>query len=274
MIDDTIFYSADLTAARQSLSAMGAQISAKGIPGTSVKSTTRNLPANGLEGKVDPAASDHVAALTAGSPQSCIVFAFTGAGNVTKGAREMFELLPHEYITPKDLPGLRDRVRSGEKSSRKVYGVLVSLNELVRLKSNSTAVSPTAKLGGGAGVGMDVCVDKTHYYANPDQYESIFHSAIAPYVSVVVNGIYWDNRYPRVLTKAQLRSLRDTGNVNLKVIADITCDVGGSFEFLSHTTSIEKPFFTYNSETDEDIEGADKKGVLMLGAQQCTTCLA
>jgi alpha-aminoadipic semialdehyde synthase len=260
-LKNTISYSTDLTAARQSLSAMGAQISAKGIPGSSVKSTTRKMPAY-----------DHAAALIAGSPQSCIVFAFTGAGNVTKGAREMFELLPHEYITPKDLPGLRDRVRSGEKSSRKVYGVLVSLNELVRLKSDS-AVSPTTKPGGGAGVGMDVCVDKTHYYANPDQYESIFHTAIAPYVSVVVNGIYWDNRYPRVLTKAQLRSLRDTGNVNLKVIADITCDVGGSFEFLSHTTSIEKPFFTYNSETDEDIEGADKKGVLMLGAQQCTTCL-
>ena len=261
----------DLTAARQSLSAMGGVISSKGIPGSSVKTPVRKNSANGFEGNILRATTD-LAALslplspTAALPQSCIVFAFTGAGNVTKGAREMFELLPHEYVDARDLPGLRDRVKNGEKSSRKVYGVLVTLNELVRLKLDSTsgADSPTVKQQAGAGVG----VDKTHYYANPDLYESIFHTVIAPHVTVVVNGIYWDNRYPRLLTKAQLRSLRETGNVNLKVIADITCDVGGSFEFLSHTTSIEKPFFTYDSEADEDIEGADKKGVLMLGAQQ------
>ena len=256
---------------------MGNVISTKGIPGPSVKAAIRKNSAYDCEGKGNvlragaatlpplssplplplplPLAHTH----TAASPQSCIVFAFTGAGNVTKGAREMFELLPHEYITSKDLPGLRDQIRNGERSSRKVYGVLVTLNGLVRLKLNST-------LEASVGVGEDTIVDKAHYYANPDLYEPIFHTLIAPYVTVVVNGIYWDNRYPRILTKAQLRSLNQTGNINLKVIADITCDVGGSFEFLSHTTSIEKPFFTYLSDTDEDVEGADKKGVLMLGA--------
>ena len=266
----------DLAAARQSLSAMGNVISAKGIPGPSAKAAICKNPAYDCKGKgnVLRAVTDRAAALlpptlspsppplplayTAASSQSCIVFAFTGAGNVTKGAREMFELLPHEYITSRDLPGLRDQIRNGERSSRKVYGVLVTLNELVRLKVNSTLqVSVEA--------GEDTIVDKAHYYANPDLYEPIFHTLIAPYVTVVVNGIYWDNRYPRILTKAQLRSLNQTGNSNLKVIADITCDVGGSFEFLSHTTSIEKPFFTYLSDTDEDVEGADRKGILMLG---------
>ena len=265
---NTNYNSTDLAAARQSLSAMGNVISEKGIPGPSAKAAIRKNSAYDCEGKgkILRAATDRAAALlpptplahTAASPQSCIVFAFTGAGNVTKGAREMFELLPHEYITSKELPGLRDQTRNGERSSRKVYGVLVTLNELVRLKVNST-------LEASVGVGADTIVDKAHYYANPDLYEPIFHTLIAPYVTVVVNGIYWDNRYPRILTKAQLRSLNQTGNVNLKVIADITCDVGGSFEFLSHTTSIEKPFFTYLSDTDVDVEGADRKGVLMLG---------
>ena len=39
--------------------------------------------------------------------QCCTVIAFTGSGNVTKGAREMFELLPHEYVTAKELPNLQ-----------------------------------------------------------------------------------------------------------------------------------------------------------------------
>ena len=66
-------------------------------------------------------------------------------------------------------------------------------------------------------------------------------------------------------TKKQLFALRSTGNKNLKIIADITCDVKGSFEFLSHTTTIEKPFFTYLAESDTEFEGVEKSGVLMLG---------
>lgn len=48
------------------------------------------------------------------------------------------------------------------------------------------------------------------------------------------------------------------------MIADITCDVKGSIEFLSHTTSIEKPFFTYLPEKDCDVDGVDAEGVLVL----------
>lgn len=193
--------------------------------------------------------------------QSCLVFAFTGSGNVTKGAREMFELLPHEYISPSDLPSLRGQVESGERSAGKVYGVLLTLRDLVQLKSVHRTDTLIPDLS------TQDSIDKAHYYAHPEEYESIFHTRIAPYVTVIVNGIYWDSRYPRLLTKSQLFSLREEGNTNLKVVADISCDVGGSFEFLSHTTSIEKPFYTYVSETDRDVDGVHKSGVVMLGEE-------
>ena len=35
-----------------------------------------------------------------------VVFGFTGSGNASKGAQEIFELLPHEEIDPDDLPSL------------------------------------------------------------------------------------------------------------------------------------------------------------------------
>jgi alpha-aminoadipic semialdehyde synthase len=171
----------------------------------------------------------------------------------------MFELLPHEYISPSDLPSLQAQVESGERSGGKVYGVLVTLRDLVRLKSPHSTETLIPDLS------TQDPIDKAHYYANPDKYESIFHTRIAPYVTVIVNGIYWDFRYPRLLTKSQLLALREEGNTNLKVVADISCDVGGSFEFLSHTTSIEKPFYTYVSETDRDVDGVHKSGVVMLG---------
>jgi alpha-aminoadipic semialdehyde synthase len=171
----------------------------------------------------------------------------------------MFELLPHEYISPSDLPSLQAQVESGERSGGKVYGVLVTLRDLVRLKNPHSTETLIPDLS------TQDPIDKAHYYANPDKYESIFHTRIAPYVTVIVNGIYWDFRYPRLLTKSQLLALREEGNTNLKVVADISCDVGGGFEFLSHTTSIEKPFYTYVSETDRDVDGVHKSGVVMLG---------
>jgi hypothetical protein len=91
-----------------------------------------------------------------------------------------------------------------------------------------------------------------------------FYSKIAPYVSVIVNGVYWDSRFPRLLTKDQLKSLRKAGNTNLKMVSDISCDVNGSIEFVSHTTSIEHPFFTYIPEKDCDSTKVDADGILVL----------
>lgn len=47
----------------------------------------------------------------------------------------------------------------------------------------------------------------SHYREQPHEYASTFHETVAPYTSVLVNGIYWDQRYPRLLTKAQLQDL-------------------------------------------------------------------
>ena len=46
--------------------------------------------------------------------------------------------------------------------------------------------------------------NKAEYYSNPDAYESTFAERIAPYTSVLVNCLYWDQRYPRLLTTQQV----------------------------------------------------------------------
>lgn len=146
----------------------------------------------------------------------------------------------------------------GERSNKKVYGVKLALDDMVQLRKECRN-DPTRSTGS---------VDKTHYYAHPEKYESIFHTKIAPHITVIVNGIYWDPRFPRLLTNVQLKELRQQGNYNLKLLADITCDVKGSVEFLSHTSNIEKPFYTYLPEADTDVEGVDRRGVLVLGEEE------
>ena len=282
----------DLSAARESLKIMGQQLALKGIKKTSpiepISNTMKNktfVNDNGTgfdpqnEGKspqegskLDGRNIDNLKSasnLAGKHGKQCVtVIAFTGSGNVTKGAREMFELLPHEYVTAEELPNLQVEVEQGIRSGNKIYSVLLHLEDLVRLKKTNpvTNAHPT-KINNSTQDSEYPKVDKIHYYANPDLYESVFHDKIAPYVTMIVNGIYWDFRYPRILTKNQLLNLRKSGNTNLKVIADITCDMKGSFEFLSHATSIEKPFFTYISETDQDVEGVNEKGILLLGGR-------
>ena len=52
----------------------------------------------------------------------------------------------------------------------------------------------------------------------------------------------------------------------LLVVADISCDVNGSIEFLERTTTIDKPYFTYDPllkrEVSNDVE---EYGVTMIG---------
>jgi hypothetical protein len=64
--------------------------------------------------------------------------------------------------------------------------------------------------------------------------------------SLIVNCMYWEKRFPRLLSTKQLQDLIGTG-CPLVGISDITCDIGGSIEFVNQTTSIDSPFFRYFS---------------------------
>ena len=78
-----------------------------------------------------------------------------------------------------------------------------------------------------------------------------FFLKIAPYATMIVNGIFWDERYPRLLTIEQTRELALQNRLRLLQVADISCDIKGSLEFVSHATSIDKPFFMYDPVTEQ-----------------------
>ena len=204
---------------------------------------------------------------TTGLPESLtpLVVAFTGRGNVTKGAREVFDLLPHEYVTVAELPTLAADVKSGKRSANKVYGVVAEMQDIAELK-------PEHQTG--------KAFDREDFFHNPSKYQGKFHKAVLPYITMLANGIYWETRFPRVLTKAHLAHLRSPAggnNRNLRMVADISCDYAGSVEFLERFTSIEDPYFTFNPEAhasnavgkeskkEEITSEIDGTGVLVLG---------
>jgi hypothetical protein len=42
--------------------------------------------------------------------------------------------------------------------------------------------------------------DKEDYYRNPEQYESKFYEYL-PHIHFLIECIYWEKKFPRVLTK-------------------------------------------------------------------------
>ncbi|XP_050216828.1 alpha-aminoadipic semialdehyde synthase-like [Mercurialis annua] len=168
-----------------------------------------------------------------------LVFVFTGAGSGSVAAQEIFKLLPHAFVDPSKLPELLETPPSSSDRIFRVYGCQVTSEDMVEHKDATKEF------------------DKADYYANPEQYKPIFHEKVAPYASVIVNCIYWEKKFPRLLTTRQLRDLASKG-CPLTAITDLTCDMEGSIEILNQTTTIDSPFFRYDPANDSyhpDMEG-------------------
>ncbi|KAL9242212.1 hypothetical protein vseg_016233 [Gypsophila vaccaria] len=178
-----------------------------------------------------------------------LVFVFTGSGNVSQGAQEIFKLLPHTFVKPSRLSELFEEVREKNqhlpvsKRAFQVYGCVVTSKDMVKHKDPKTIFN------------------KADYYSHPEHYTPVFHENIAPYASVIVNCMYWEPRFPRLLTTNQLQELMNK-RCPLVGIADITCDIGGSIEFVNQATTIDSPFFRFDPFTDSYHNDMDGNGVI------------
>jgi len=77
---------------------------------------------------------------------------------------------------------------------------------------------------------------------------------VAPYLTTLVNAVGWSHGSPRLITNEQLPITLElarkvatlSGNLLGRFISvgDISCDIQGGLEFLTHTTTLCDPFYT------------------------------
>ena len=82
------------------------------------------------------------------------------------------------------------------------------------------------------------------FHLHPEIYESQF----LPYTGVtdmVMNAIFWSPAMPQLFTKEDMKS----PSFNIKVIADISCDIDGAIPATIRSTTIEDPVFGYDPQT-------------------------
>jgi alpha-aminoadipic semialdehyde synthase len=168
-----------------------------------------------------------------------MVFGFAGYGHVSKGAQEILDLLPHKQIEPGELMGL-------DPSTPGLVKVVFAEEHMAK------PIDPSRSF------------ELQEYYDHPELYRGDFAKYV-PYLTVLVNCIYWTPQYPRLVTRELLHGLYGAGKRPcLKVIGDISIDVEGAIECsLDHTDSGD-PVFVYLPDEDRIELGVEGHGPVVL----------
>ncbi|MGD8454381.1 MAG: bifunctional lysine ketoglutarate reductase /saccharopine dehydrogenase family protein [Phycisphaerae bacterium] len=167
-----------------------------------------------------------------------LVCGFAGYGQVSQGAQTIYDMLPVREVTPAELPNL-------PPTADVCYKVVFREEHLVRRMDTS---------------GPFVLQE---YYEHPDRYAGAFFTH-APYLTLLVNCIYWEPKYPRLIDREQFRSLYGGGQPRLRVIGDISCDIDGSLECTTRSTDPENPVFVYDPQTGKTLDGVAGNGPVVL----------
>jgi alanine dehydrogenase len=117
----------------------------------------------------------------------------------------------------------------------------------------------------------DAPFELADYYRRPERYRSVFERYL-PDLSMIVNCIYWEERYPRLVTRAAVKQLHaraassppSAGQPRLQVIGDISCDIEGSIEVTLRNSTIDNPVFVYRPDTDSTEDGVEATGPVIM----------
>ncbi|MCX6554581.1 MAG: hypothetical protein NTZ12_06130 [Candidatus Aminicenantes bacterium] len=170
-----------------------------------------------------------------------LVVGFAGYGNVSRGAQEIFDLLPYKILSAE---ALTEMAENFSNDNLNLFKVIFSEDDLARPRQ-----------------GM---FDLQDYYAHPEKYESKFENYL-PLLTILVNCIYWTPKYPRLVRKEYLktRTILES-NLKLQVIGDISCDIDGSIEITNRATKPDDAYYTYFAENDRYENGIDPLGVTVM----------
>jgi len=174
---------------------------------------------------------------------SPLIIGIAGYGNVSLGAQEILDHLPVTEIRPEDIGGV---VKRTDASRHVLFRAVFREEHMVE------PVSPHP--------GFNL----HDYYNHPEKYRSVFEKYL-PHLSILVNAIYWDTMYPRLVTRDYVRhAYRGKHRPRLKVIGDISCDIEGAVEVTVKATEPGDPVFVYDPQTGEARDGFEGQGPVIM----------
>ena len=172
-------------------------------------------------------------------------------GNVSQGAQEIFDLFPHEEISPEEL--LNGSKLDGKS---KLYKVVFKESDMVETINTNNKF------------------DLQDYYNNPVKYQSKFEQYL-PNLTILMNCIYWDTPYPRLITLDYVKKVWATpGKQKLKVIGDISCDIDGAIQCTTKSTELGTPVYVYIPKDSSSVDGVVGEGPVIMAVDNLPCELA
>jgi alpha-aminoadipic semialdehyde synthase len=167
-----------------------------------------------------------------------LICGFAGYGHVSQGAQEIYDLLPVREISPEELASVAP-------AADVCYKVVFREEHLVRRVDASRPF------------------ELQEYYRQPERYAADFMQYV-PHLSVLVNCIYWEPKYPRLITREQFAELYSGSPPRLRVVGDITCDIDGAVACTTRATDPGSPVYVYDPATGATRDGVAGNGPVVL----------
>jgi len=176
-----------------------------------------------------------------------LVVGIAGYGNVAHGAEEILDILPFQTLTPEQLAATSS---IDALSYNQIYKVIFKEADIV---APNDPLQP---------------FDLNDYYAHGRQkYHAIF-SRYLTHLTVLVNCNYWDERYPRLVTREDCLRLWGTGRTpKLKVIGDLACDVDGAVACTRKAAYPDRPLYCYDPISDTVSDGLAGDGPVVMAVE-------
>lgn len=171
-----------------------------------------------------------------------LICGIAGYGNVARGTWDILDLLPIKEIEPSEVASVAE---GSDYDSHVIYKVVFKEEHTVE------PISPEDEF------------ELQDYYDHPEKYRGTFESYV-PHLTMIMNCIYWEEKYPRLVSKEYLKQLYSEGKPRLRVIGDISCDIDGAIECTVRSTKVDKPVFVYNPLTGETSDGYEGEGPVVM----------
>jgi len=102
-------------------------------------------------------------------------------------------------------------------------------------------------------------LDKKDFYNNANEYVSDF-MRFAKNTDYFIAGHFYDNAAPFLYTREDCKS----ENFNIKLVADVSCDIDGPVASTIRPSTIADPIYGYNPETESEVNFMDDKAIVVM----------
>ncbi|MFH0981718.1 MAG: bifunctional lysine ketoglutarate reductase /saccharopine dehydrogenase family protein [Planctomycetota bacterium] len=168
-----------------------------------------------------------------------LICGLSGYGAVSKGAQAIYDCLPVEEVVPEELASL-------PAADHVCYKVVFKEEHMVERVDRSAPFQ------------------LQEYYDHPERYRPRFFPNVE-YLTLLMNCIFWTPKYPRLVTREQLRRLYSKKTrPRLRVIGDVSCDLEGAIECNVRTTTPDAPVYVYEPATGQTRDGVAGDGPVIL----------